>query len=75
MTATGGELVCMFCKVCGTRICHTDAREATVSVKGGSLDVPPELTDAAHIWTSRRLMGVVIPEHVRQFPEEPEVEQ
>lgn len=74
MTASGGELFCSFCEVCGTRICHTDAREATVSVKGGSLDEPPDLTDAAHIWTSRRLKGVVIPEHVRQFAEEPPVE-
>jgi hypothetical protein len=74
MTASGGELVCSFCEVCGTRICHTDAREAIVSVKGGSLDVAPDLTNAAHIWTSRRLKGVVIPEHVRQFAEEPPVE-
>jgi hypothetical protein len=72
MTATGGELICEFCEVCGTRICHIDAREQTVSVKGGSLDEPPDLTNAAHIWTSRAVRGVVIPEHVRTYAEEPE---
>jgi hypothetical protein len=70
-TASGGELVCSFCEVCGTRICHADAREPTVSVKGGSLDEPPDLTNAAHIWTSRILKGVVIPDHVQGSPEEP----
>ena len=72
MTASGGELVCSFCEVCGTRICHADAREPTVSVKGGSLDEPPDLTNAAHIWTSRTLKGVVIPDHVRRSLEEPD---
>jgi hypothetical protein len=71
ITASGGELVCSFCEVCGTRICHADAREATVSVKGGSLDQSPDLTDAAHIWTSRAVKGVVIPDHVRRYQEEP----
>ena len=70
-TETGGELVCSFCEVCGTRLCHVDAREPTVSVKGGSLDEPPDLSDAAHIWTSRAVNGVLIPERVRQFAEEP----
>ena len=71
MTNTGGELVCSFCEVCGTRICHADAREPTISVKGGSLDEPPDLSEAPHIWTSRAMNVVVIPEHVPRFAEEP----
>ena len=43
-----------------------------LSVKGGSLDEPVDLRDAIHIWTSRKLAGVVIPDDVRQFPEEPD---
>lgn len=70
-TDTGGELVCSFCEVCGTRVCHADAREPTVSVKGGSLDEPPDLSEAAHIWTSRAMNGVMIPDHVLRFAEEP----
>ena len=70
-TASGGLLVCTFCEACGSRICHADARENTISVKGGSLDEPPDLTNAAHIWTSRKLPGVLIPEHAVQFAEEP----
>jgi hypothetical protein len=70
-TDTGGELVCSFCGICGTRICHADARDLTVSVKGGSLDEPPDLSGAAHIWTSRAMHGVMIPDHVLRFAEEP----
>jgi hypothetical protein len=70
-TASGGVLVCTFCETCGSRISHADARQNTISVKGGSLDEPPDLTNAMHIWTSRRLPGVLIPEHAVQLPEEP----
>ena len=43
-----------------------------VSIKGGSLDRPVDLTRATHIWVSRKLPGVVIPEGAPQFAEEPE---
>src|ERR1700748_3900883 len=33
-TDTGGELVCSFCEVCGTRLWHADARERTLRVEG-----------------------------------------
>lgn len=70
-TDSGGVLVCTFCEACGSRICHTDGRESTISVKGGSLDEPPDLTAAMHIWTIRKLPGVIIPQHAKQFPGEP----
>jgi len=72
-TDSGRLLDCYFCPVCGSRVWHGDKeKNATISVKGGSLDAPVDVTSAAHIWTSRRLPGIVIPEHVRQFPREPE---
>ena len=71
-TASGGVLDCMFCEACGARIRHADARQATVSVKGGSLDEPVDLTNAAHIWTTRKLPGVIIPDHATQFLAEPD---
>ena len=43
----------------------------TISVKGGSLDQPVNLTAAIHIWTARKLPGVVIPQGAAQFPGEP----
>jgi hypothetical protein len=62
----------MFCVECGTHIRHTDPREDTISVKGGSLDAPVDLTGAFHIWTSRKLPGGVIPDGgATQYPEEP----
>ncbi len=70
-TDSGGTLICSFCEDCGTRIHHTDGSESSMSVKGGSLDEPVDLTGAMHIWTKRRLRGVIIPDHATQFPEEP----
>jgi hypothetical protein len=71
---SGGRVKCNFCPDCGSRVWHEDgeAMEPTVSVKGGSLDQPIDLTDAVHIWVSRKLPGVVIPVGVTSFPEEPE---
>lgn len=68
---SGRLLECMFCTRCGSRLWHASAGLGTISVKGGSLDRPPDLSSAIHIWTSRKLAGVIIPEGCRQFPEEP----
>ena len=72
-TASKHTLDCAFCPACGSRLWHegiggTDA----ISVKGGSLDDLPDLRSACHIWTTRKLPGVVIPEGARQFPGEPD---
>ncbi len=70
-TDSGKVLDCMFCIMCGTRICHSEPGGQTISVKGGSLDQPPDLMGVTHIWTSRALPGVVIPHGVARFAEEP----
>jgi hypothetical protein len=70
-TDSGGVLDCVFCEVCGSRIHHSTPGSATISVKGGSLDEAVDLTSAEHIWVTRKLPGVLIPEHARQFAEEP----
>ena len=70
-TDSGRVLDCMFCVECGSRIRHITPGDNEISVKGGSLDQPPDLTGAMHIWTSRKLPGVVIPDGATQFPEEP----
>lgn len=72
-TESGGRLDCAFCGTCGARLWHRgDRAPETLSVKGGSLDEPVDLTAARHIWTSRRLPGIMLPENVESFPEEPE---
>lgn len=76
-TDSGGTLDCAFfdctfCADCGSRPFHTARGEDTVSVKGGSFDVQPDLTGAAHIWTSRKLADVSIPPGAPQFPQEPD---
>lgn len=71
-TDSGRTLDCFFCPTCGSRVWHGDpAHQPTVSVKGGSLDAPPDLTAATHIWSSRKLSGVTIPPHAPQYPDEP----
>ena len=71
---SGRRLACLFCPDCGTRLWHeaADRRAPTLTVKGGSLDEPPDLSAAVHIWTARKLAGVIIPAHASQFPGEPE---
>jgi hypothetical protein len=72
-TDSGRTLTCAFCPGCGSRLWHQgEDSAAPISVKGGSLDLPPDLSAAVHIWTARKLPGVVIPEGARQFPAEPD---
>jgi len=66
-TASGDEMACWFCDTCGSRLWH--AAGAVISVKGGALDEAPDVQ--AHIWTSRRLPWVLLPEGVETWPEEP----
>ncbi len=81
-TDSGGQIECAFCPNCGSRLWHESeggsetvsikGGSEKVSIKGGSLDEPPNISAAIHIWTSRKLPGVVIADAVQQFPEEPE---
>lgn len=71
-TDSGRRLRCVFCPQCGSRLWHEgEPKGATISVKGGSIDGGVDLGVAHHIWVSRKLPGVVIPEGRPQFPEEP----
>lgn len=73
LTKSGWTLVSFFCPACGSRVWDGDKdREEEICMKGGALDEPLDLTDAIHIWTSRKLPGVTIPEHARQYAEDPE---
>ena len=72
-TDTGRRLHCAFCPDCGGRVWHEGAPDdPIVSVKGGSLDRPVDLRHAVHIWTTRMLPGVVLPEGAVSFPGEPD---
>ena len=72
-TDSGNTLDCFFCPECGSRVWHgnTDS-DAAISIKGGSLDNPPDLSSANHIWTDSKMPGIMIPQVVRQFPREPD---
>jgi hypothetical protein len=71
-TDSGRRLRCAFCPTCGSRLWHEpEAPSETLTVKAGSLDEPADFASATHIWTSRKLPGVVIPPGAKQFPEEP----
>ena len=70
-TDSGRMLHCMFCPGCGSRVRHASPGSGTLTLKGGSLDRPLDLSAAVHVWTSRKLSGVVIPEGAIQFAEEP----
>ena len=72
-TDSGRTLPCFFRSSCGSRVWHGDKDRADeISIKGGSLDEPVDVTNAVHIWTSRKLRGVIIPEGAQQYAEEPD---
>lgn len=71
-TDSGHVLDCAFCPDCGSRLWHQRRGSTdTISVKAGSLDGATDMRSAVHIWTSRMLPGVVLPEGTAQFPFEP----
>ena len=70
-TASGKVLACAFCPDCGSRIRHLNAPAGDdISIKGGLLDVPVDLTAAWHIRTPSKLPGVVMPPGIPQFPQD-----
>ena len=72
-TDSGRRLKCAFCPNCGSRLWHElEGASDTITIKAGSLDEPVDLSTAIHIWTSRKVPGMVIPDGTRQFPQEPD---
>ena len=70
-TDSGRKLQCAFCPTCGTRLWHEyEPISEIVSIKGGSLDEPIDISNAIHIWVSRKLPGIIIPDGAEQFPRE-----
>ncbi|MDP9138416.1 MAG: GFA family protein [Pseudomonadota bacterium] len=71
-TDSGRRVNCAYCPDCGSHIWHeTGTTSETITIKAGSLDTPIDVSSAIHIWTTRKLPGIVIPEGAQQFPEEP----
>jgi hypothetical protein len=72
-TDSGRTLDCAFCPECGSRVWHEYAGGASkmLTIKGGSLDEPPDLSTVTHVWVDRKVPGVTIPDGVRQFPRNP----
>jgi hypothetical protein len=68
---SGRTMACYFCVVCGSRLWHARDGFDTVSVKAGSLDAPVDVSRAVHIWTSRKVPGLVLPPDAEQFMAEP----
>ena len=72
-TNSGGVLECAFCPDCGSRLWHQgDYFPERISVKGGSLDVSPDLSAVSHIWVSSKLDGVLVPDGASCWDEEPD---
>jgi len=58
------------CPTCMTRVYNTNsARPGLAAVRAGTLDRSDELNVVAHIWTKRKMNGIVIPDDVPSWPE------
>jgi hypothetical protein len=72
-TDSGRRLNCAFCANCGSRLWHeSEGVPETVTIKAGSLDDPVDFSTAIHIWISRKLPGLTIPDGAPRFAGEPE---
>jgi hypothetical protein len=69
---SGWHIRSAFCPDCGSRLWDEPEPGDCLVIKAGSLDQPVDMSQAIHIWTSRKLPGIVIPPGAQQFPEEPE---
>jgi hypothetical protein len=70
---SGGRVDCAYCGDCGSRLWHESTGSLqTVNIKAGSLDEQVDASNAIHIWTSRKLIGILIPPGAKQFAEEPQ---
>ncbi|MFP6734856.1 MAG: GFA family protein [Rhodospirillales bacterium] len=71
---SGRESDCVFCPKCGNRLFHHIKTDAAMSmVKTGLLDDASDIIPVAHLWTSRALNWVTIPNDVLIFEGQPEV--
>lgn len=58
------------CATCMTRVFNTNTRRPGLAVlRAGTLDRSDELNVIAHIWVSRKVGGIDIPESVPTWPE------
>ncbi len=58
------------CATCMTRIYNTNSRRPGLAVlRAGTLDRSDELNVIAHIWVSRKVGGIDIPDGVSTWPE------
>lgn len=70
---SGGIRAGVFCVGCGVRIYHNNPDAPQwISIKAGTLDQKVDLSKATHIWTKRKLEGVVVPEGVESWEAEPD---
>ena len=71
---SGRESDCVFCPTCGNRLFHHIKAGPSMSmVKTGLLDDASDIIPVAHLWTSRALNWVNIPDDVLIFEGQPEV--
>jgi len=67
----GNRLTIHFCGACGSALFMANsARPRLRTLLVGTLDRPEDVQVSAHIWTSRRLPWVVLPENHRLFEED-----
>ena len=70
---SGRRIRCAVCPHCGSRLWHEREGESeTLTIKAGSLDEPVDFSTAIHIWTTRKLPGLIIPADAQQFLQEPD---
>lgn len=69
---SGNKVHSYFCDSCGSRIWHGDKdAEPMLKVRAGTLDKPIDYSTATHVWTSKKVPGIEIPQGTTSFPAQP----
>ena len=71
-TASGQQVDCHFCAVCGTRLFHVPANHPKIaSLRPGTLDDTTWLRPVAHMWTRSAQPWVEVPRGPLSFEQQP----
>jgi hypothetical protein len=70
---SGRDVVCLFCKTCGTRLFHNPSRNPKITnVKPGTLDDTSWLKPVGNLWTQSSQSWVSLSEQMLSYEAQPQ---
>ncbi|MEM1377503.1 MAG: GFA family protein [Pseudomonadota bacterium] len=71
--SASGDVNCLFCPECGTRLFHKRATYSDrMNIKGGTFDDTSWIKPAGHIWVASKQAWVMLPSDALTYDHQPE---